>query len=209
MRILRSSTARRALAVFIPAAAAATLCCGLAYALVHFELRAGANDPQQQLAEDAAAALDGGATPSSVVGPGKVDVAASLAPFVVVFDSDGAVVATNGTLDGHDPIPPKGVLDSARENGPDAVTWQPREGVRVATVTVGWNGGSVLAGRSLRVVEHREDQVLWMAAAGWVIALLVLAAAAIVAAWVWPSSGGGPVTRLARPGPTVGGGPGS
>ncbi len=113
-----------------------------------------------------------------MVGPTKVDVAASLAPFVVIFDSNGAVVATDGTLDGHDPIPPKGVLDSARENGPDAVTWQPREGVRVATVTVSWNGGSVLAGRSLRVVEHREDQVLWMTAAGWAIALVVLAVAA-------------------------------
>jgi hypothetical protein len=184
-------TARRALALFIPAAVAATLCCGFAYALVHFELRAGANDPQQQLAEGAAAELDAGASPSTAVGQTKVDVAASLAPFIVVFDPRGNVVATDGILDGHDPVPPRGVLDSARENGPDAVTWQPRPGVRVATVTVGWSGGSVLAGRSLRVVEHREDQVLWMAAAGWALALVVLAAAAIVAARVWPASRGG------------------
>ncbi len=209
MRIPRSSTARRALALFIPAAVAVTLSCGLAYALVHFELRAGANDPQQQLAEDAAAALDAGAAPSSVVGPKKVDVAASLAPFVVIFDSNGAVVATDGTLDGHDPIPPKGVLDSARENGPDAVTWQPREGVRVATVTVSWSGGSVLAGRSLRVVEHRTDQVLWMTAAGWAIAVVVLATAAIVAARVWPTALDRNGARPGRPDHTNGGGSGS
>jgi hypothetical protein len=178
---------RRALALFIPAAIVATLCCGLAYALVQFELRAGANDPQQAMAEDAAAALDGGMTPKDVVASDPVDVSASLSPFLVVFDANGDVLATDGSLDGHDPVPPKGVLDSARERGPDAVTWQPEPGVRVATVTVPWSGGSVLAGRSLRLVERREDQALWLTAAAWAISLAVLAIACLLAARLWPS----------------------
>jgi hypothetical protein len=187
VRTIQSTTLRRAFAFFLPAATVATLCCLLAYALVQFELRAGANDPQQQMAEDAAMALDAGVAPSGVVGSGTVDVAQSLSPFLVVFDPDGHVLATDGSLDGHDPIPPQGVLDSARERGPDAVTWQPRTGVRVATVTVGWSGGSVLAGRSLRVVERREDQALWMTAAGLAITLVAIAFASFVAARLWPT----------------------
>ena len=48
---------------------------------------------------------------------------------------------------------------------PNVVTWQPREGVRVATVTARWGGGTVMAGRSLREVERREDQALLLVAA--------------------------------------------
>ncbi len=181
---------RRALAFFLPVAALATLSCFLVYAAVQQDLRSGANDPQFQLAEDAAATLDAGAAPSSLVAATKVDLARSLAPFLVVFDLSGAVLATDGVLDGHDPVPPQGVLDSARLQPPDTVTWQPREGVRIAQVTVPWQGGTVLAGRSLREVERREDQLLLMTAAAWLVGLVGLAGAALVAAWLWPKDAG-------------------
>ncbi len=184
---MRSTLARRALAFFLPSAVVAVLGCGLVYGAVQQELRSGANDPQLQMAEDAARALDAGAPASSLVGRSKTDVAASLAPFLVVFDEQGAVLATDGQLDGHDPVPPLGVLDAARSSPPNAVTWQPRAGVRVATVTVPWTGGSVLAGRSLRQVEQREDLVLRITALAALAILVALAAAAVVAAWLWPS----------------------
>ncbi len=177
---------RRAAAFFVPSAAVATITCGLAYAAVQQDLRLGADDPQIQLAEDAAAALDAGAVPASVVGATKVDVATSLAPFVVVFDDSGAVLATDGELDGNDPVPPLGVLESARLHPPDRVTWQPRPGVRVATVTVPLGAGTVLAGRSLREVERREDVVLVIAAGAWLVSLGALAGASLLAAWLWP-----------------------
>jgi hypothetical protein len=187
---------RRAIAFFIPAALVLTVGTGLAYVSVQQVLRSGANDPQVQLAEDAAAALDSGSDPGSVTGPGSavvgmagpavVDPAVSLAPFVVVFDVSGAPLASNARLDGAIPAPPAGVLEAAKASGRNAVTWQPRPGVRIATVTVPWSGGTALAGRSLRVVEEREDQALFLAGAAWAAGLVSLALAALLAGWIWP-----------------------
>ena len=178
---------RRSLAIFLPVAVLATLCCGLVYTAVQQDLRMGANDPQVRLAEDAARALDAGAQPASLVGSVKVDVASSLAPFVVISDTSGAILATDGRLDGHDPVPPLGVLDAARADAPNKVTWQPRAGVRIASVTVPWKGGTVLAGRSLREVERQEDDILLITAAAWLVMMAALAASALVAASLWPS----------------------
>lgn len=183
---MRSLVTRRALAFFLPAAVLATLCCGLVYTAVQQDLRMGANEPQLQLAEDAAHALDAGAQPATLVGASRVDVAVSLAPFVVILDLSGSVLATDGQLDGHDPVPPPGVLDAARRNPPNAVTWQPRGGVRIASVTVPWGGGAVLAGRSLREVERQVDNILLLTAAAWLVMLGVLAATALLAARLWP-----------------------
>jgi hypothetical protein len=177
---------QRALAIFLPGAVLATALCGLVYVAVQQDLRTGANDPQQQIVEDAAAELDRGADPISVVGLTTVDIARSLAPFVVVYDPAGAVLATDGTLDGSAPRIPRGVLDSARATGRDAVTWQPRQDVRVATVTVPWSGGTIVAGRSLRVVEERVASLGLLVAIGWVVTLLALALVSLVAATIWP-----------------------
>lgn len=181
-----SSFPRRALAIYLPVAALLTFTCALGYGLVQQDLRTGANDPQLQMAEDAATALNAGAAPATLLGTAKVDVARSLAPFTVIFNSTGAVVATDGVLDGHDPIPPTGVLDGARLNPPNTVTWQPRPGVRIAQASVPWTGGTVLVGRSLREVERREDQLLLLVAAAWLVGLAGTAGASVVAAWIWP-----------------------
>jgi hypothetical protein len=182
---------RRAMAIFLPLAVLVTLCTGLVYVADQQVLRLGANDPQVQLAEDAAHALDGGASAGSLVGAHAIDIASSLAPFVVIFDASGAVLATDGQLDGHDPAPPAGVLERARTNGSNRVTWQPRPGVRVATVTVAWHGGTVMAGRSLREAERREDALLLVAAAAWLAMMAALAVAAFVAARLWASTARG------------------
>lgn len=179
---------RRAVAVFLPLAVLATLGSGLLYVVVQQELRWGANDPQIQLAEDAARALDAGATPAAVAGTAKVDVAASLSPFIVVYDASGGVLAAGGQLDGADPVPPLGVLGQARTGSPSMVTWQPRSGVRIASVTVAWRGGTVLAGRSLREVERREDLALLLVGAGWAAIMAAVAVASLVAARVWPEA---------------------
>jgi hypothetical protein len=183
---VRSIVVGRAVAFFLPVAVLATLVCGFVYTAVQQDLRMGANDPQLQLAEDAAHALDSGAPALTLVGPTKVDVATSLAPFIVIFDPAGQVLATDGQLDGHDPVPPRGVLDAARQDPPNAVTWEPRAGVRIASVTVPWRAGTVLAGRSLREVERQEDTFLLLAAAAWLVMLGALAVTALFAAWLWP-----------------------
>ena len=184
---LGSEVLRRALAFFLPVAVLATLGCGLIYVEVQQDLRSGANDPQFQLAGDAAARLDGGATPGSVVDRSTtVDPSASLASFVIVFDSNHTVLATNATLDGGVPVPPRGMLDAAVSGSPSAVTWQPYAGVRIAAVTVTWKGGFVLAGRSLSRVEQLETNAELIAGSAGLCILAALPIASFAAAWLWP-----------------------
>ncbi len=172
-------TVRRVVAWALPAIVVLTVACGVAYVQAQQLLRSSANDPQEQLATDAAQALDAGVAPATLVGPGSavaslagptpVAVTTSLAPFLVVYDAAGAVLASNGSLDEAPPVPPSGVLAAARATGHDVVTWQPRPGVRIAAIVVPWNGGSVLAGRSLRLVEQRENNALAIAGLAWIV----------------------------------------
>jgi hypothetical protein len=161
---------------WLPLAIATAGVCGLVYVTAQQGLRMGANDPQIQMAEDAASALNGGASVESVLPPTKVEIADSLAPFLMVFDDSGKVLGSSATLHGAVPAYPVGVLDSTRQQGQDRVTWQPEAGVRMATVVVPYNQGFVMAGRSLTEVEKRESQAELFSAA----ALLCIWAATLV-----------------------------
>jgi len=172
---------RRGLTIWLPVAAAATVLAGLIYAAVQHDLRSGANDPQVQMAEDAARALDHGALPSSVVAPSAVDMATSLAAFLIVVDRSGQPVASSAELHGRSPVPPAGVLDAARRTGENTLTWQPEAGVRIASVTVPYRDGYVVAGRSLRLVEQRESDVELIVGLGWLATLVVSAVVTAVA----------------------------
>ena len=158
---------------WIPLAVVTTALVGFTYLGVQQSYRSGLNDPQVQLAEDGAARLDEGATPASVAGTGSVDIARSLAPFVIVYDAANAPLASSGHLDGSAPRPPAGVLDAARAAGSDTVTWQPRQGVRIASVSVATKDGRVvLAGRNMREVEARVDNLTAMAGLAWAAAFV-------------------------------------
>jgi len=154
MRILRFT-----LKYWLPLAAALTAVFAFIYLSVQQDLRMGLNDPQIQMAEDAASNLNAGASVESVVPTNKVDIAESLAPFVIIFDDSGKVLASSATLHGVIPAYPAGVLDYVRQKGQDRVTWQPEAGVRMATVVEPYKHGFVMAGRSLIEVEKRESQV--------------------------------------------------
>ena len=148
---------------------------GLLYAAVQQDIRQGANDPQIQMAEDAAAKLAGGQSVQGVVPSEKVDIATSLAPYLIIFDANGNPIASSAQLDGQTPTIPSGVFDSVRQNGEDRITWQPQSGVRSAIVVTQFTGstsGFVVAGRSLREVEKREDGLLQILEAGWVVMML-------------------------------------
>ncbi|HTX91080.1 MAG TPA: hypothetical protein VMC09_07680 [Anaerolineales bacterium] len=166
---------------WLPLAIATAGLCALVYLTVQQILRQDANDPQIQMAEDAARNLNAGANVESVVPAAKVEIADSLAPFLIVFDDSGNVVASSATLHGSTPAYPAGVLDYTRQKGEDRVTWQPEAGVRMATVVVRSDNGFVLAGRSLREVETREtaiEQLSFLALlAIWAATLAVIAVA--------------------------------
>ena len=68
---------------WLPLAVAICALCAILYTTVQQVWRAGVDDPQIQLAEDAAAALGDGAAPDEVVPATQVDVARSLAPFMI------------------------------------------------------------------------------------------------------------------------------
>jgi hypothetical protein len=121
---------RRSIALWLPIAAISTVFAGVVYGAVQQALRSSANDPQLQMAEDAATQLSAGTAPGVVATGATVDIARSLAPFVTVFDGSGRVLASTAQLDGQTPVPPQGVLDSAAANGADVISWQPRDGVR-------------------------------------------------------------------------------
>jgi hypothetical protein len=169
--------ARHGLKLWLPLAAALTLVTGLIYVAVQQDIRQGANDPQIQMAEDTAQLLNQGKAPSSVVPAATVDLAQSLSPFIIVFDSSGKAVASSGLLHSQIPALPAGVLTVAREHGEDRVTWQPEPSVRIASVVVGYGGaqpGFVLAGRSLRESEIRVDRLGSLLAVGWLASLAVI-----------------------------------
>lgn len=163
----------RIMRIWLPIAVAVTAMTGLAYLAVQQNYRSGLDDPQLQLATDGAARLDAGALPASIASSPTVDADKSLAPFVAVFGSDGALLASGVVLDGMPPKPPAGVLATARETGSDRVTWQPRPGVRIASVSVAAHDGRVvLAGRNMRAVEARIDNLTKIAGLAWAAALV-------------------------------------
>lgn len=166
---------KKVIRIWLPLALIISALCGLVYLVEQQALRMTANDPQIQLAEDAADALTNGASAESVIPIDKVNIASSLAPFMIVFDDSGNPVASSALL--HDQIPayPEGVFDHVRKNGEDRVTWQPEPGVRIASVVVAYSGaqnGFVMAGRSLRETEKRVDQMGFYAIVAWAATLL-------------------------------------
>jgi hypothetical protein len=178
-----SAVLRRAVLLWVPIAVAATGVCGVVYAAVQQDLRQGANDPQIQMAEDAARRLDSGASPVGVVPAESIDMSESLRPYMMVFDRSSRLVASSVTLHGGPPPFPPSVFDQVHApQGQDRITWQPEIGVRSAVVVQAWRDGYVVAGRSLRLVEERVDRLLLLTGLVWVVTLGATGVAALGAA---------------------------
>ncbi|MDD4901752.1 MAG: hypothetical protein PHE24_01315 [Patescibacteria group bacterium] len=153
---------------------------GFAYSICQQVLRQGANDPQIQIARDAAVKLALGEGPdyyrSDVYG--QVDIAKSLSPFLMTFDGSRNVLSTNATLNGKAAVPPAGVFAYAKKHGENRVTWQPAKGVRIAAVMVHYSGvgeGYALSGRSLAEVEKRSGSLEFLTFWVWLFSVIVSA----------------------------------
>ena len=167
---------------WLPLAALTTALCALVYLAVQQALRQAVNDPQIQMAEDAAYALSQGEPANSVIPTSQVEMSRSLAPFIVMYDETGEAVASSGSLHGQIPSPPAGVFDFVKRNGEDRITWEPENGVRIAAIFERYEGsisGFLLVGRSLREIEKRESQVEMITGiamlATWVLTFIILA----------------------------------
>jgi hypothetical protein len=179
----------RAAAMWVPVAVAVTGLAALIFGAVQQDLRQSANDPQVQMAEDAATDLDAGASPSTLVTGTPIELARSLAPYLMIFDGSGNLVASSAQLHGQQPPFPASVLSAARD-GQHRISWQPEPGVRSAVVVQPWRGGFVVAGRSLRLVEEREERVMLLSAFMWVLTLAATAVAALLGGGVLATRSG-------------------
>jgi len=158
-------------------AAIITLACGIIYVTVQQNFRLSANDPQIQMAQDAAIAIDKGADPKNLAGTNApLEISTNLSPFLVVYDPSGNLVAGGATLNGKPLKIPQGVIDYIRKNGRDAASWQPEPGVRQAMVGVSTAKRDyiVVAGRSLGPTEERIGRLGEQVAFGWVMSLIGL-----------------------------------
>lgn len=162
------------LITWTPLALVITLVLGTVYLLCQQVYRMSANDPQIQISEDIANKLSQGTPLKNVLPAERVDMSKSLSTYVMLFDDSGNLLATNTTINGAVPSFPIGVLDYSRAHGQDRVTWQPESNIRQATVVTYFNGASsgfVLVGRSLREVEIRENNLLFIVGFAWFFSL--------------------------------------
>lgn len=153
---------------WLPLAAAITCLSFLSMLVYQQVMRQQANDPQIEMAESAALALQKDGSPESIIPNASVELTESISPFIMLFDAQGDFVLGDATLHGEAPTLPSGLLDentwihSKKYNTPAGaetrVTWQPEDGVREALVIVhAKNGEFVAVGRSLRDTEERND----------------------------------------------------
>jgi hypothetical protein len=168
--------------VYLPKIAAAvvvTILFGTIYVVAQQLDRLSANDAPLRLASQVAAELREGQSTTVDAQP-HVDLSRSLAVFVVVEDAQGVSSAGSGFLDGSLVSLPTGVLASAGQSGEDNVTWQPRSGLRFATVTLRVGDQFVSAGQSLEPSESRDGTFQLLVGVGWLLAMLVLGGT-----WFW------------------------
>ena len=187
LRKPKTPTLLHAFLLWLPLATGLTVMSLLVYSTVHQNYRQSANDPQIQMAEDAAAQIADGVDPADLIPIAEVNLATSLSPFITVFDADNKVVASNAVLDGKAPVPPSGVLEYARQNGHNNITWEPQPNVRIASVSVAVSnhaGEVVMAGRSLREVERRGSNLSVMVLGAWAIALMGSLIASVVVSFL-------------------------
>lgn len=155
-----------------------TLLGGLCMQVTQQLLRRGADQPQQQMVNLAASRLADGESPDKVIPPAYVELGRDLQPFLIYYNDRGEPLHGTGYLDQKLPAPPPGVFEYLRSHPTDAITWQPRHNLRIATVLERVNGpqaGFVLAGRDMVLVEKQESLLYHLSVVSWIIVLALLA----------------------------------
>jgi len=165
------------LKAWLPFAVIIVVMSGLVYVAVQQNYRQSANDPQIQIVEDIANAIEAGTPAASIAPPtGTTDIAKSLSPFVLIYDDTGKLLGSSAVLGGKNPSFPSSIFDQVKQHGQENLTWQPQSGVRIAAVVARYSGaesGYVVAGRSLTEVEKREKQLMVMTSLSALFALIL------------------------------------
>jgi hypothetical protein len=153
----------------------ATLVIGASYAMVQQSTRLSADDLPLTTSQVAKQELQSGSSASDVVPTLKTDLKYDTSVFMIVTDNSKHVLASSAVLNGQTPLPPNGVFSFTSQHGSDHFTWEPRDGVRLATrVTKYGNNpddGFIITGQSLKPYEDRIATYTWLALAAWLAVL--------------------------------------
>jgi hypothetical protein len=170
-RLLGNPLVRARLAI----AGTATLVLGAAYAMVQQSTRLSADDLPLNTAQVAKQELQGGSNAKDVIPTLKTNLGGDTSVFVIITDGTEHVLASSAVLNGQTPLPPKGVFDFTASHGTDHFTWQPANGVRVATRVIKYgqapDDGFIITGQSLQPYEDRISKYTLIALATWLAVL--------------------------------------
>jgi len=181
---MREFIARSRVKIWLAIVGASTLTLGASYVMIQQSNRMSADDLPLMLSQQVKSSLEAGASATDIVASQKINLKTDASAFVIITDSSKHVLASSVILDGQTPLPPVGVFKFTAEHGTDHITWQPKDGVRVAlrvsTYGKSPHNGFVLTGQSLKQTESRISfitnicLVAWLAVIAWTSYFLLL-----------------------------------
>lgn len=176
----------------------ATFFCLLLLFVVQRMYRQGANHPQIQIAEDAAAAFEQNqftnetlksSFESFVPSIGQVDLGTSLSPWIQVYDASHEVIESSVSIQEAQTTPrvSSELFEGLAKRDQIRLTWQPRKGIRQAIVITKFSGlrnGYIVVGRSLREVEDQIKILTVIISTAWLVMVFMIVC---TAAWTFGS----------------------
>ncbi len=164
---------------WLPLAVAIIIMSGLVYVVTQQNYRDAANDPQIQIAQDIAAALNKGDVQADAIVPPtpSSEITSSLSTFVAIFNATGTPIGSSAAIDGNLPTIAEKILVVAKKTGESRITWQPKPELKIAAVITSYSNpttsGFILVGRSLKETEIRIAQMGITTAVAALVALVL------------------------------------
>lgn len=187
--LMQEGAKKNTLRVWLAIVGTATLVLGASYSMVQQSARLAADEAPLTVAQDAKQKISDDISPAEIVPEEETDLGTDSGVFLIITDPAKKVLATSAVLDDKAPLPPSAVFSDAERNGSDRFTWEPKNGVRLATQVLRFNdnnGGYIIAGQSLSETEKRLKTynlialLAWLAVIVWTMILLFPAAGNMV-----------------------------
>jgi hypothetical protein len=131
---------------------------GTAFVCVQQSLRSSANGPAIAAAQEVQLRLHNGVKTEDAIDQ-KTDISTTLLPFEYIYDNNKKLIATSASFGSESFTYPQGVLDSINKNGECRITWQPKSGLRFATVGIKFDGGYIVGCSSLSESEKTTQNI--------------------------------------------------
>lgn len=179
---MNSTYIRTVVAIGLPLAVIGAIIIAIGYINDQQTLRQLANDPQIYLAQDASLRVLAGGKPGGFAN--AIPIESDTAPYILFFNATGTAIAGTGLLHSAPPTLPQGVLDTAKQNGRNAITWEPEPGLRHAIVVIPAGQYFVVSGRSLKFTEEQSAALAKRALIGWLLMLVSVVIVSMISAYL-------------------------